>query len=219
MIALLWACAGPSTPDAEDRARFVAALSDGACETVRDRRLRDECWLARAEKSGEDVCAEVGDATLRGECWFLVAEKRKDATLCADAGPFAEDCALHLLSNGFAAWARAGALPGDREDEVAARIVASGLGADDPRPWSAWYRWVLGGQRPLDRGTCDRVTDRDRREACRRTGLAVYADLLNHARDTRTYPCDGGPLPLALQYTPDAELDALRAARTDLCAR
>lgn len=216
---LLWAMACGDGPDATDRAAFVAALTSGACADVKDGTLRDDCWLGRAKASGADVCARIGDATLQGECWFMVAEHTKDATLCPRAAPFADDCALHVLSNGFAAWVEPGTRPGDREDDVAARIVAAGLAADDPRPWSAWYRWVLGGLQPLDRAACDVVADATRREACRRTGLALYQDRLNHARDTGRYPCGGGPLPDDLVTTPDPELDAARAARTDLCSR
>lgn len=222
---LLLACAGgDGAPSAEDRARFVAALADGRCGAVEAPALRDDCWLAVAARTGDDVCGEVGDAELRGECWFQLAERRRDAALCPKAAPYAVDCALHVLSSGFAELTRGGVRPGEKEDDVAARIAASGLAADDMRPWSAWYRWVLGGMRPLDRSACDAVADPDRREACRRTGLALYDDLLNHARDTGTFPCDGGPLPAALQHAPDPELDARRAARADaatgdLCRR
>ena len=132
---------------------------------------------------------------------------------------FAEDCALHVLSATFATWVPANARPGDDEAEVERRIAASGLSGTDPRPWSAYYRWILGQQQPLDRGSCASAGTAERRDACTHTGVAVYNDLLNYARDRHTYPCDGGDLPAALQTAPDPELDALRASRTDLCPR
>jgi hypothetical protein len=122
-----------------------------------------------------------------------------------------------VLSRGFPTWLPRRARPGEHEEEAARRIAAAGLAEDDMRPWSAFYRHVLGSTRPIDRASCDRVTDPARREACRQTGLALYQDLLNMARDRQLYPCDGGPLPSLLTHTPDPELDALRAGRTDLC--
>jgi hypothetical protein len=198
-----------------DPARFVAGLSSGDCTPVADPALRDDCRVSTAKAPAD--CEVVADATLRGECWFRLAEKGKDPALCPKAAPFADDCALHVLSAAFPKWIPKGTRPGDHDDDAAAQIAAAGLAADDMRPWSAWYRWVLLEERPLDRAGCANVADAARREACLHTGIALYQDLLNRARDRHTYPCDGGALPGALQTTPDPELDALRAARTDLC--
>lgn len=216
MFALLLACADPASDATADRARFLAALASGDCSGVRDPALADECREATAKKP-ED-CAAVKDAELRGECWFTLAETAGDASLCTNAEPFAVDCALHVLSKGFADWIPRGTKPGEQEAEAERRIVASGLAADDMRPWSAYYRFVLGASRPIDRAACAQVPDAARREACEKTGIALYQDLLNMARDRGAYPCDGGPLPPLLAHTPDAELDAVRAARTDLCS-
>ncbi|MDP2307862.1 MAG: hypothetical protein Q8P18_17685 [Pseudomonadota bacterium] len=219
MILLLVACATPSPrasdPDADDRARYVEGLASGECEPIRDAALRDDCREATAEAPAD--CEAVGDATVRGECWFQLAESTKDASLCPRAVPFADDCALHVLSRGFATWLPKGARPGEHEASAEARITAAGLAVDDMRPWSAFYRQVLGGTRPIDRAACDAVAAPARREACKRTGITMYQDLLNHARDRKLYPCDGGPLPALLAYAPDPELDAVRAARRDLC--
>ncbi len=215
MILLLLACATPGSDRAADRARFVEALASGECDGIRDAALADECREATAREPAD--CAAVRDATSRGECWFQLAEQTDDASLCPKAAPFAADCALHMLSRGFPEWIPRGARPGEQEDEAARRIAASGLAADDMRPWSAFYRHVLGATRPIDRAACASVPDAARREACERTGLAMYQDLLNMARDRGAYPCDGGPLPPLLAHTPDPELDAMRAARTDLC--
>lgn len=209
---MLAGCAGAPA----DRQAYLEGLRTGACATIENATWRDDCWIARVEREGVDHCAAVTDPTQRGECVFQLAEKTGDASLCPGAAPFADDCALHVLSRGFASLGAT--LPGAGEAAVSARIAAAGLAPDDPRPWSAWYRWVLGAQRPLDRGTCAAVADPMRREACLRTGVALYQDRLNRARDTGTYPCDGGALPPELQHAPDPELDGVRAARTDLCA-
>ncbi|MFZ5481266.1 MAG: hypothetical protein ACOZNI_31190 [Myxococcota bacterium] len=204
-MILLYACVSADTP-----AELADALARKDCGGLRE--LRDACLAELATD-----CDDVGDPTLRGECWFRRAEVAGDASSCPKAVPFADDCAMHVLSRGFAAWVPKGAAPAEVEALAEPRIVAAGLAPDDPRPWSALWRWVLGNRRPLDRASCDAVADPARREACLRTGLALYADLLNQARDRRTFPCDGGPLPPHLAYAPDRELDALVASRTDLC--
>lgn len=210
ILACLLGCAAT-----DPRAAYLHGLRTGECAPVTDTQLRDDCWIARVGREGVDWCGETTAGRARGECYFQLAERTGDPSLCPRATPFADDCALHLLSRGFGELLPAS--PGEKESEVAARIAAAGLGPEDPRPWSAWYRWVLGGQRPLDRASCAQVAEPLRREACERTGVALYHDLLNRARDLRTYPCDGGPLPPELQHTPDPELDAARAARADLC--
>ncbi len=215
ILAVLLACAGGGAPPAEDRARYVAGLASGACADIRDDALRDDCREATAKAPAD--CEAVGDATLRGECWFQLAEATSDAALCPRATPFVDDCALHVLSRAFPKWLPKASRPGEHEAEAAARIAEAGLAADDMRPWSAFYRHVLGSTRPIDRSTCDKVDDPARREACKRTGIAMYQDLLNHARDHALYPCDGGPLPSVLAHAPDPELDAVIAGRRDLC--
>lgn len=204
-----------------DVQRYQAGLRSGDCGGIRDVRLKGDCLLAAAERqaaepSAEGLCAQIVDSTLRGECWFQLAERRDDPALCPQATPFADDCALHLLSRSFAALKVT--QPAEAEAEVEVRIQRTGLALDDMRPWSAWYRHVLGRQQPLDRASCAQVQAPDRQEACRMTGLALYHDRLNFARDRRIYPCDGGPLPSVLLYTPDPELDAARSSRSDLCA-
>lgn len=212
-LLLLLAC----SRGADDIATYRAALDDGRCERIVDPWRRDDCWIHRTEVDQRPHCDRVTDARQQGECWFVLAEATLDPALCPRATPFADDCALHVLSLGFRALGEPGTVPGEHEVEVARRIAAAGLAPDDLRPWSAWYRQVLAGQRPLDRGACDRVADPARAEACRRTGLALYQDRLNHARDHHLWPCDGGPLPPSLATTPDPAIDALVAARTDLC--
>lgn len=215
MMLLLLACVGSASGDAADRARYVAGLASGDCAAIEDPTLRDDCRQATAEAPAD--CEAVVDPTVRGECWFQLAEATSDASYCPRAAPFADDCAMHVLSRGFPTWLPKGVRPGEQEEAAAAHVAAAGLAADDIRPWSAYYRHVLGSTRPLDRAACDAVSDAARREACKRTGVSLYQDLLNHARDRGLYPCDGAPLPALLAYAPDPELDAVRASRSDLC--
>ncbi len=196
---------------------YRRGLDDGACERIADATLRDDCWTHRTSVDKKPHCDQTSTPVATGECWFVYAEATLDPSACPNATPFADDCALHVLSVGFRALGEPGTTPGTHEEEVARRVVSAGLRVDDPRPWSAWYRQVLSGSVPFDRGACAAVSDPMRQESCRRTGIALYSDRLNYARDRGLYPCDGGPLPSVLVRTPDPELDALVAARSDLC--
>lgn len=235
VVALLTlaACAS-STDGAADRARYVAALGTGDCASVQTPALRDDCALAQAgrkDAGGPDaaearyaaVCGPVLADAARDECAFLVAERHHAPALCRRAGRYRDDCALHVLSAAFASAAQ------PDEAEAAARIAEAGLDAADPRPWSAYYRDALGRAAPLDASRCARLADAPgvpdrsmRAEACRQTALALFADRLNAARDRRRFTCVDGapqpPWPAAVQWTPDAALDAAFAARNDLCA-
>lgn len=197
---------------AQDRAAtYTAALKSGDCATIDDATLRADCRVQT------DQCeALTGDDA--AECWFLRAEARKDPTACANAGAFAFDCRMHLYTRALQAEVKDPRIEPD-EAAIAARIAAAGFESTDPRPWSAWYRHALSRRRPLDRSVCRALTDADHQQACLQTGLSLYNDYLNVARDRHLYTCDGGPLPELLQTTPDPELDAARAARGDPCAR
>ena len=234
-LALFAACTRGSPP--EDHDAWLAALSlddpaaaFDACLLLHDGDLRAECGLAAMERlartTGPPSAELLGrcqrlEGWARDECAFQVGERRRDPTACAAAGAFADDCRLHLISTGFARWVPPGASPSDLAllDRLRAETVAVGLDPADERARSAYFRWVLGGQTPLDRSTCDTIPEPAAREACRQTGLALYGDRLNHARDTRTYPCAGGELPAALATTADPDLDAMRRRREaeDLC--
>lgn len=190
--------------------QYAAAMKDGDCARIGDAALRADClaWHGRCE-------AVEGQAGW--ECWFRRAEAEGDGALCAKAGDYADDCRMHLLTTGFRDWAPRDAGPGDADALAATHIVAAGFAVEDLRPWSAWYRYLLERSRPFDRTACAKVADPARREACLRTGLVAWQDRLNMARDRRLWPCDGGPAPELLQHSPDPELDAATAARTDLC--
>lgn len=213
MLSLLLACAAPPS----DATTYAAALHDGSCATVRDDALRDDCWLRWLDPKDPTWCDRLTTDRLRAECAFTMAERTGEATWCDRAGPFEDDCRLHHLSRQLA---DVEGLPADRDAEIEAAIRAAGLAEDDGRAWGTWYRWSLGRQAPLDRSTCDAVTDASRREACRQAGLGLFHDRLNNARDRKLFPCDGGPLPPLLAYAPDPDLDlAIQHRRPELCPR
>ncbi len=202
-VIALWILAACGRSDAE-------ATLEGQCEEIRDNATRNACMATRG--SCDSLVGAAHD-----ECIFRAAEAAGDAKMCRDAGAFADDCRLHLFSAGFARWAPSDPTAGRDEAMVEPHILDAGLAVDDPRPWSAWYRHVLSARRPIDRAGCTAIPLELRREACLHTGIALYNDLLNMARDKKLYPCDGGALPEVLTTTPDPELDAVRAARKDLC--
>lgn len=230
MLLLLIACTPSGPTDMELHHEALQALdadparSATLCAQIGDPPLRSECTWAAAEElvSTQPEAALALCATLpeegAEECHFRLAEALNDATLCARAGAHADDCRMHVLSRGFATWVPRDANPGEIEDAALAPIAAAGLAPDDPRPWSALYRWVLGAKRPLDRGLCARVADPMRQEACLNTAIALFNDQLSHLRDRGVALCEG-PLPTAATYAPDPELDAVLARRRaeDLC--
>lgn len=186
--------------------------------------LRDDCDLVAVEAwatGGSEPtdallarCATLGGETARAECAFQVAERRDHAAACAAAGPFADDCRLHLFTLGLDRWIPRGATPADPalHAELVVQMRRVGLPAGDLRPASAFFRAVLDQQPVLDRGACQALVP-GWREACWNTGEAVYGDRLNRARDQGALPCAGDPLPPTLAHADDAALDAALAAR------
>ncbi|MCB9797839.1 MAG: hypothetical protein H6741_34600 [Alphaproteobacteria bacterium] len=229
MLLLALACAGGQDPEAlhadalrrlEDAPAEAAAL----CPRISDEALRSDCAWAVVERLGpeqvevaEGLCGAL-EAGAAAECWFRYAEASQSPEVCGRAGAHELDCRMHLLTRDLGSWMPPKAVPGGFEEVALAHVEAVGFSGDDPRPWSALYRWVLGRQRPLDRGACAAAPDPTRREACAATALAHYDDLLNHLRDRGEALCEG-ELPPAARYTPDPELDALLARRraADLC--
>ena len=213
LSAGLGACTGAPSPQA-----YRDALSSGACDTLTDPSLRDDCWLAHLDPTAPEPCVRLTTQKLVDECHFEVAERTGDLSYCREAGAFADDCGIHLLAASFPKWVPADALPGAYETVVEGHARAAGFADTDPRPWTAYYRWLLGNQHPMDRATCDVLPDPNRRDLCRQAGIALYHDLLNVARDRGVYPCDEAPLPDFLQYAPDPALDmARRRRRPELC--
>ncbi len=230
MLILLLSCARP-VDDARAYPEALAAVARepsraaSLCAPITRAELEQDCVLAGAEALAKTdptgaltLCAGLPEGVGRDECAFQVAERSADPSRCAEAGRFADDCRLHLWSRGLRELIPAGALPGDLEAKAAEELARYGLDAEDPRPWSAFYRDLLGRRTPLDRAACQQAPAGFQREACAQTGLQLYNDRLNMARDRHLVRCDQPELPALLQTTPDPELDALRARRwSELC--
>lgn len=225
--AALLGCVGAPT-EAERYARALKAGDPAACRALTDEDLRADCLLASVEAEGPArperaaaICEELAAGVWQDECWFVLAERARRPELCEKAGRFQDDCRLHALS------ARIVKVVGPRppgafEEHLRPVIQALGFAADDPRPWSAGYRFSLESQHPLDRGSCEAAPADPRldlRTVCRQTALAVFDDRINRARDRRLVPCPDGPLPEALAFLPDPDLEARLAERraADLC--
>ncbi|MSQ01204.1 MAG: hypothetical protein EXR71_04820 [Myxococcales bacterium] len=206
-----WALSGALGCAVDSATALKAGLRDRDCSAIVESGVKDQCLVELVQ------CEAIVGARARAECAFRDAEATGNAARCVDAGEWVDDCRMHLWTASFGDWAPADAGPGQADDLAARELVRFGFSTADPRPWSAWYRWLLGRSRPLDRDACRTIADPARSEACLKTGLAYYDDLLNMARDRKLYPCDGSSLPAVLEHAPDAELDALVARRTDLC--
>jgi hypothetical protein len=236
LLPLLFACADdPPVDAAADAAAYAAALAAiedtpestrAHCAAVRTPALRGDCITAGAEalarkatNEAAALCATLPDGIPRDECGFQVAERSGQAGRCADAGRFAEDCRMHVWSRALAEALPPGTPLAEAEPRVAALAADAGFTAADPRPWVVLARYLLGRDAPLDRARCDALSDAKRRQVCKDAARDLFHDRLNHARDTGTFPCAGGPLPALLAHTPDPELDAIVAERRagDLC--
>lgn len=209
--AVIWPFAAAMACGEHEAGAYQSALASGACESLAAGELRNRCWTEHGQ------CAAVTDEKMRFECAFRHAEVSANPADCSAAGPFADDCRMHVWSDSFGRWSPNPPVVGNNEEIVQKAIEESGFSSDDPRPWSAWYRHALSRQGTLDRGACRQIALPLAQEACLATGLSLYGDRLNAARDRGLYPCDGGELPDFLQTTPDAEIDSLRASRQDLC--
>lgn len=241
-MPLLLAFAGctPPGPVGTDSKLYVQALIHAHdipkagyqdCRHIRNAILRADCGLAAIEGMAKDPdettasllqrCRTVAVGTWLDECAFQVAEKRNDSLACDHAGRFQDDCRLHLFSTGLRSWVSENARVDDPEigRRAEKEIQKNGLPATDGRAWSAFYRWVLGRQAPLDRAACASIAESERRSICMETGKALYTDRLNHARDSRSFPCQGGAMPTELEVVQDPELLSLRTQRAaqDLC--
>ena len=196
------------------------------CATLPSGVLRADCITAAAERlAGGDpaaaaaLCGGLEAGVGRDECHFQVAEQSTDPRWCAQAGRFEGDCAMHLWTQTLQQQLPHGLGPGEVEALVEPLLATHGFAPEDGRPWIALYRMVHGSRRPVDRPGCARAPRPVLVKLCQDAALDLYGDLLNHARDTGTFPCDGGPLPALLAAVPDPELEALVARRRteDLC--
>ena len=228
MFTLLLACSSPVVTDAELIANARLHLDDDPvaavelCLKIDSMEVRTGC----VEQAAPVLAIENLDSSLSlceqlenpDECMFRVAEAVEDAELCIRAGEFEFNCKMHIFSNELHSWIPRGALPADITSIAGSHISTARLSPDDPRPWSAIWRWVLGAQRPLDRPSCSGVDQPMEREACEMTAITVFNDRLNHYRDLGLHLCEGD-LPPPVQYLSDPELDRVLSVRRsqDLC--
>jgi hypothetical protein len=231
MLLYLPSCTSP-VADAGAQSRFVAALhalpdADAAmdlCITL-DETLRSDCVVATVEAAPRHPSAPSWCAALSGipayECHFQLAERRHDLAACRAAGPFEDDCRLHIFSASLDEVWPADLTFAEGVTRVRAHLGTTGLPEADVRFWSAAFRHGLLLRRPFDRRACEALPEPELSDACRHTAVAVYHDLLNHERDFGRFPCDDGPLPPSLAHTEDDELDAIIAERrtADLCRK
>ncbi len=225
MLILLLACGHPvddarAYPDALAAVARAPSDAPALCARIARPDLEQDCVLSGVEAlAAEDpdgaarICATLDAGVGRDECGFQVAERSADPGRCAEAGRFADDCRMHLWSRGLRDLLPPGARPGQVEATLTTELARYGLDPADPRPWSALYRDLLARRTPLDRAACAEAPTEAQREACARTGVQLYNDRLNMARDRGLVTCGQEALPALLQTTPDPELDALRAKR------
>lgn len=224
MLLLLTACGGDERPLGQDRADLLAALEADSpqeaaalCRQIRDEGVRTDCaWAVVPRLEGDEaaaLCVTLPDGAAGHECWFLLGEAGHPAA-CANAGPMADDCRMHVFSRRI--WDHFGpdVRPGQAEDDVLLHLVGVGFAPDDPRPWSAWFRQLFT-RGPLDPAACEAVADLDRREVCARTALPVFHDRLNRGRDTDEPLCEQDPPWAVLDEALQKVLEERRAE--DLC--
>ena len=193
------------------------------CAVLTTPAIRGDCIihgverLARTSPQGAEVLCASLDGLSADECWFQLAERSGEPERCDRAGRFAEDCRMH-------AWtARVPKLAGPTDSpEVWAEalfLAASEMGfsSDDERPWVAASRFLLGRQLPLDRSFWDGWSP-ERREGCRRGGLGLFHDRVNHVRDARKWSCDGPPPAMLAVAKHDTDLaSVLERRRPEIC--
>jgi hypothetical protein len=228
MFLLLFACSSPVVTDAElianARLHLRSSPVDAVelCLEIDSMEVRAGCVEQAALLLAlDDLSASLSSCEQLenpDECMFKVAEVVGDAELCQRAGEFEFNCKMHVFSNALHSWVPRGASPSDIPSIAGSHISAATLSPDDPRPWSAIWRWVLGAQRPLDRSSCSGVDQPMEREACEMTAITVFNDRLNHYRDLGLHLCEGD-LPPPVQYLSDPELDRVLSMRRsqDLC--
>jgi len=228
LLAVL-ACTDPtSVPSAADRARLVEALhllpSEPEAARARCRRLRGpvrgDCMVAVVESAPDHHkasawCESLPEGVYRDECHFQRAEGLVDLDLCQEAGRFVEDCRLHVWTTVASDWTDEPL--DDQVSRAKEAMVELGIDSDDRRFWSALFRGSLDGPGHLDRRPCESLDDPELRDECLGTGISVWHDRINRARDSGPHPCPR--VPSSLRHSPDPELVQILAARwPEICS-
>lgn len=225
MLLLLLACGEDRAPG-QDRADLLNALDKAAsqpeaaaalCASIPDGVLRADCaWAVVPHLDSEAaaaLCVSLPDTAVGHECWFLVGESG-DPAACANAGPMADDCRMHVFSQRIWDHFDADVVPGTAEDDVLLHLIGVGFSPSDPRPWSAWFRQLFT-RGSVDPAACLAVENAERREVCTRTALPVFQDRINRGRDMDEGLCDADPTWAVLDEALSRALEARRDE--DLC--
>jgi hypothetical protein len=199
----------------------VEAAPDRAvelCAELATLAVRHDCLLhgverlARRDPDGAaGICGQIPAGLDADECFFQVAERSRQPARCSQAGRFEEDCRMHAWTAAVSHAAGPTASAAEWETALADLAVQMGFSADDPRPWVAAARYVLGRATPLDRSFCDGWSA-ERRAHCRVAGRDLFHDRFNHVRDAGKWDCSGPP-PKLLSYDEDDELETIYVKR------
>lgn len=165
-IWVWWACGGggDALPPAAERAALVEALRaapvdpDGAferCKDVREPTSNADCVTAVVQAAprhpqAQAWCAGLPQVWQQQECAFVRAEFADDLQGCADAGPWADECRLHVWRG------RVPRLVQDRGVQEAIEacrhgLVADGLDPEDPDLWHPVFWHLFDGGLSPDR--------------------------------------------------------------------
>ena len=209
------ACNGSQSPQ--------EAKTEG-CRALNDDALIATCVLAAVEstplvENANELC-DLLKGKDRHECHFRLAERTDTPAHCAHAGDFEANCRLHVFSQRFPKWLKPTLPLQEIAIQAQSFIPEVGLASDDPRPWSAIWRSVLGSHSPLDRSLCTTLVDPMHREACAHTAVALFHDQLTRAWSQGIDLCKG-ELPNHLAPAPDPVLEDVLAKRREenLCTK
>ena len=199
----------------------AVAAATAHCLPIDDEDLRADCLLAAAgeaapvdAKGAETLCSHIPHGVIQDECHFVLAEGSGQVETCVRAGRFAQDCRMH-------AWSRtlqAASTQWQSIDDVIETVRTSAppeLGALDPH-LPAFRLW-LGAQDLLDLAPCATLTDAELEKACTFSGLGLFHDRMNHARDTGAISCPNPAESPSLAHRPHPQLSAALTQRQDLC--
>lgn len=206
-LPALWiACAADPSGVRQDIERYTSVTGDttlppeqgfATCAAITDEDLAGDCALVVATRAATGSrespttwCARVPEGTWRSECLFEGSEmmlRRNNpeaaVSLCLKAGPFRDDCAMHLWQSSLdrVTWGMTTAtfaerLPAARQiyDSWSMWLSETDL---EGRFWSRFYQVGFGGRAGVDLSVCDALASEDALR-CQRVGAEVFASRL-----------------------------------------
>ncbi len=207
-LLVLGGCADQHEHGDEDRQHYAAGVGGTSpeerlahCQAIEDPALRGDCLslLATAvdqlaSHTATELCESIASSPWKEECFFLAAEQARSdgafeqaAKHCLRAGPFLEDCSVHLWQDQL----RAALLPGGLESllEHPEKVIAIHdrwserlqLGEDfDRRFWDRCFQVALERQPSVDILACERMRP-TWQEPCMRAAVQSYRARLQRA--------------------------------------